>query len=471
MLWANFLHFYQPPTQKQYWIDRISDECYRRLINGWLQRPNIRLTLNVNAVLYELWEQYNHGDLIDGLKTLLERGQLEFTASAKFHPLLPKIPEEEVLRQIQLNHTTCQRYLGSAFNPTGFFPPEMAYNRELAKIIARLGFDWTIGEELSYNHGKTSIEYDRLYQIKDIDPKLLMFFRERGASFRILSGELGTQKMLIEALGDRLTNGDYLLTGMDGETFGHHRPGMEQALFELYQTPGIEGVTISELSHKPFPMEEVETLPATWALMEKDLVKNVPFARWEDPENEIQNLQWELTELAINSVNNSSHKQSEDTKILDIDITKEQQQWLKARNLLDRAIHSDQYWWASARPWWSLEMIERGARELKDVVQLVPDVSPEIFAKAQELYYSIITTGFNWQRTGKVDELSLKEDEEVRMNTDAGIPKIPPEELDKMIARVQEEMFAVADKQEYERAAQLRDRIKELEGYKTKSPN
>jgi len=221
---------------------------------------------------------------------------------------------------------------------------------------------------------------------------------------------------------------------------------MEKLLFELYKTPRIKTALVSELP-KLFSMREVtETRPATWALMQKDLETNVPFARWEDPGNEIHKMQWELTKLAIKAVRESGDPGS-------------------AREKLDQALHSDQYWWACARPWWSLEMIERGAYELKEAALAVPDVPDYVKRQAEDLYYQIVTTGFEWQRTGRVDELARKEDETMRMLADKGVPELPKGELRKMIDTIKRELEQVVKNQEYERAVQLRDRIKELEGY------
>jgi hypothetical protein len=184
--------------------------------------------------------------------------------------------------------------------------------------------------------------------------------------------------------------------------------------------------------------------------MEKDLQRNVPFARWDDEGNTIHELQWKLTDLAITTLhaaeaNGQSNQQ--------------------ARVLLDRAIHSDQYWWASAKPWWSLEMIERGAKELRDVVHLISGASSDVKHQAQDLYQQIIFTGFEWQREGIVETLAKQEDEEIRQRTDVGIPKLPKSEVVKIITNLEKEMELVAGRQEYERAAQLRDRIKELRAY------
>jgi len=287
-------------------------------------------------------------------------------------------------------------------------------------------------------------QYDRIYQEQETG--VTLFFRERETSYKILSGQLGTGKLFLDVLGDRLQKNEYLLTGMDGETFGHHRPGMDRALMELLSLESVPTVLISELPEKFPQVERVEPRPSTWALMEKDLEKKVPFARWDDPDNEIHKMQWELTELAIKAVRDSKDPG-------------------KAREMLDRAIHSDQFWWASARPWWSLEMIERGAFELKEAVLATPDAAEESKRKAQELYYSIITTGFAWQRSGKVEELAQSEDEELRMHTDASLPGLPKEEIKKMVSHLEEELKEVTGNREFERAALLRDRIKELERY------
>ncbi len=520
MFWSSFLHFYQPPTQSKHWIDKITGECYRRLVQGFLEKENLKATFNINALLFEFWEEYGHQDVIEGLRKLLSRGQIELTGTAKYHPLLPKVPEEEIRRQIKLNDETSKRVLGDLYAPVGFFPPEMGYNRKVARVAADLGYEWIIAEELSLNHKFGEVDYSTIYEVEDIpvngkcqmeNGKLLrIFFREREVSYQILSGQLATPEPFKKALSDRLERKNhYLLTAMDGETFGHHRPGMDKLLFDLLGNAGLETVLVSELPELIEGQEVVETQPSTWALMRHDIEKNVPFARWDDPENEIHGMQWELTELAIETVNGSEYKLKRtkydpparlaaapakraggpsskrkgsnmgDSKEFGAcnfefgisghdkgELTENQKQWLKARKLLDKALHSDQYWWSSAKPWWSLEMIERGAHELLKAVKAAPDAPAEKKERAQELYYQIITTGFEWQRKGKVEEMSRREDEAVRMRTDEGIPELSNKEIDKMIEPIREEMLEAAEKKEYERAAQLRDRIQELEGYK-----
>ncbi len=449
MFWANFLHIYQPPTQKPYWVKRVAEESYRKIFAGLLATPSAKVTMNINGVLLELLDKNGCGDILESIKKLLDKNQLELVGSAKYHAMLPFLPEREIVRQIQLNEQTLKNYLGSSLSLKGFFPPEMAFDPKLVPIISSLGYKWIICDELSFPAPGQKPQYDRIYTDAQ-NPSVALFFRERHMSWVILSGQVGTGQLLVSSLGDRLKKNEFLLTAMDGETFGHHRPGLEQLLFEIFNADKLKTVRMSELFDL-FPTREALTpRPSTWALMEKDLEEKKPFSRWQDPDNIIHQLQWQLTDLAINTVEQADERAPG---------------FPEARQTLDRALHSDQYWWASARPWWSLEMIELGAKELYDAVLLTPGISDETRELARHLYHTIVFTGFDWQRSGLVDELSRREDEAVRQRTDIGIPKLPRAEVEKMVTGLQKEMAAVAAAQEYERAAQIRDRIKELRGY------
>ena len=450
MIWANFLHIYQPANQKSYWVNRITNESYRKIFSLLLANPRARITINISGVLLELFEKNNHQDVIDMIRKLLKREQIEITGSAKYHPLLPFLPKEEVIRQIKLNEETLRYFLGPNIKLKGFFPPEMGFSIDLAKIISSLGYSWVIADELSFPRGGKNYRGDRIYQIEGIND-FSIFFRERRMSWIILSGQIGTGKLLIQSLGERLNKNEYLLTAMDGETFGHHRPGLENLLFEIYNCGDLKTVKISEL-FDVFPLrEKIKPGSSTWALMEKDLEKKKPFARWYDVDNSIHLAQWNLARLAIKTINKKANKNRSSYKT--------------ARTRLDRGLHSDQFWWASAKPWWSIEMIEGGARELYDAVLLFPGATKKEKEKAKKLYDEIVFTAFDWQRSGKVDKLSISEDEDIRQRTDIGLPKLPREEIEKMVKRLEEEMDLVALRREYERAAQIRDRIKELNKY------
>ena len=441
MLWTNFLHIYQPPTQKEIWVKRIADESYRKVLAGISGIPRARLTLNINGVLCELLEKYRCGDVIQSIKKLLREGKIELTGSAKYHAFLPLLPDSEIERQIRLNEESLEKYFGSLWKKSGFFPPEMAYSKRVAEIAARMGYKWIIVDELAKPPGK-KLSHETVYEIEGI-PGFSVFFRERNLSFIILSARAGAISAILRFAEDRLDKNEYAITAMDGETFGHHRPGLENLLFDLLKEEKIQPAMVSDLCSAFSKREKIEPRESTWAATKKDMRDGTPFSRWASEQNNIQKNQWALTKLAIDTVNKNGGGES--------------------RELLDRALHSDQYWWASAKPWWSLEMIERGANELHEVVNISPASTENDKEKAEELYKGIIYTAFKWQRSGLVDIIARRADEDVQERLELKEKFfLTKDEYENMIKTLEEQVQLAANSKEYHRAAMIQDRVREL---------
>ncbi len=445
MKWANFLHIYQPFDQQPDILAAIVAQSYRPILENLQKNKNVHLTLNINGALLELFDKYGYQDLINIMKEVGLEGRLEFTGSAKYHAFLPFLNKEEIIRQIKMNDETNKHYLGEAYNPQGFFPPEMAFKEDLTPIIEECGFKWIILDEIALNGKTDNVNYNKLYKIKN--SKLFVYFRERRMSNLIMSAVVRSPDTLKEAMAKDLASSRFLITAMDGETFGHHRPGLERLLFDIFSTPEFNLIKISDLPKYYSEIEEITPVKSTWASSPADIEKGIQFLSWSDPENSIHKWQWELLELVLAEV----YKLDKNDKAFPI-----------TRKMMDSALASDHFWWASAKPWWSMEMIEDGAYRLLETLQSIPNIAREITEKANRLYQNIISHGFSWQRTGKIREM---------MNEQRTITRIPF--MDRTVGKggaevgVYEafmEMFKELEEkarnnQEYEKAILWRDAI------------
>lgn len=110
--------------------------------------------------------------------------------------------------------------------------------------------------------------------------------------------------------------------------------------------------------------------------------------------------------------------------------------------------------------------MESGAKELRDVVLDNPQATKKEQRRAQELYQGIVFTAFDWQRTDKIAERIKASDEDVTQRITRELPHIPLEEFESMVRNLEKQMLTAAKNKEYERAAQLRDRITELHAKK-----
>ncbi len=444
--WANFLHFYQPHNQQTDILERIVNESYRPIIKGLALAPAAKITMNINAGLTELLAKEGYKDVIAQIKKLAQKGQIQFTGGVKYHPFLPFLPEKEIIRQIQLNEKTNQKYFGSAWQPQGFFSPELAYSKKVARVAHQMGFKWMIGEELARSEKE---DFTQIYSLKGLDD-FKVVLRDKRISVLILSAVVRTFDSLLEEIKPlQSKSGRYLLTVMDAETFGHHRPGLENLLFEIYANKKIPQVFISDLIPEFSRNKKIELRDSTWSSEEQDFwlgkEQKHSFTLWHHPDNPIHKRQWEFTYFVIELVNK-------------LDSSKKG--YKKVREDLDRALQSDQYWWASAKPWWSLEMIEQGAALLKKIVFSIPQISEKEKDQAENYYRQIIDLAFDWQRSGKIRQAYRRAMDTVKKKPYQ--KRVLAGHFNSIILEFEDEMNKAVKAREFEKAIKWRDAIHKL---------
>ncbi len=379
--WAQLLHFYQPPTQVPSVLKRICDESYRPLLQVFEEFPNARVTINFNGVLTDMLMDCGHKDVIDGLRGLAENGQIEFTGTGKYHPILPLIPSEEAKRQIDLNTQTNRHFFGKAYAPAGFFPPEMCYSRDILEPIVKSGYRWTI---LSGIACPAEWPLDIVYSAECAGQEIAVLLRDDVLSNKISFQDLGPKEFIahLENWQGQKEN-IYVVTAMDAETYGHHIQGWERTfLAKVYEelepsvesfeevkqakilagqhaaflangeaTGKIQMVTISQLLDL-FPRgHPIEPRPSSWSTSMEDMEAGNYYPLWQDRNNEVHSLQWEHLGICIELVNQA---------LRCADNEESQHSAAIARRLLDRAEHSCQMWWASNRPMWDINLIHMG---------------------------------------------------------------------------------------------------------------
>lgn len=369
---ALFLHIYQPPTQFQETLKFITERSYERIVACIEEFPEARVTLNMNASLTQQLHEAGFHDLLSRFRVLAERGQVEFTGSAAYHPILPDLPRKEIVRQIKLNTEINQSILGSAYDPSGFFPPELAYEESLGEIVERLGFRWILVDGTAIPGDQKPLEF--VYRRKK--SKLLVFPREDDISFRIAFGSIRTLLGLVRAIGAaELGKRQYLVLAMDGETFGHYRPSQLRFLRSLLgagkKDQRLTLVTVSELIKIYSDRRTVSLAPSTWGYTEEIEGKKV-WVRWRNPDNPVHLLLAELRSLAIATARVGN---------------------AEARGILDRALNSDTFWWASGKPCWHPGMVERGARLMMEAVMESTHATLGQKRQARNLYSQIMETG------------------------------------------------------------------------------
>ncbi len=394
MYWANFFHIYQPPNWSPRIIKKVAHESYRPLIDILKRNQKVKITLNISASLTEQLHNLGLRDVIKGLGDLAKRKQIEFTGTAIYHPILPLIPKNEVIRQIKLNTQVNQKYFGKIFNPRGFFPPEMAYDNKIAKIIESLGYKWILTDEICFNGQLGTAKLDKAYKIKGT--KINIIFRNRYISdyFSFHSNPNNPQYFWKEIKKENRYQ-PALITGMDGENLGHHRKGWDIFWEKLVITKDINTLTLSELLKKYKKTKTISPISSSWSSQTSEIKKSLPYVLWNDSDNKIHKYQWQLLQYISALVEKNKKSSSYET----------------ARLLLDKRLASDQFWWASAKPWWSLSIIKQKTMELVEISKLIV-IHDKLTKKLSD---KIIQEATNWQKENKFKNIA---DKYLRANED-----------------------------------------------------
>lgn len=441
------MHIYQPRDQSRVVLEAVVAQSYRRVFAGIANIPSCKLTLNINGALTELLARSGYRDVLSCIRRLAENGKLEFTESSMYHAFLPFLTDREIERQIRKNHAVNRSYFGKMYAPVSFFPPEMAYAPKVARVAGRLGYALLLLDEISLPKG-AGRDMSGMREVFEIaGANICAVFRERRISNLIMSSVVRDAQTFREALGEFRGAEGYMLTAMDGETFGHHRPGLEQFLFAVMSAPSPEQIFVSEIPRR-YPMGNAPIIPrqATWASTEEDLRRGMQFFSWKDPENRVHALQWKFFTFLQRILRRARHVSA------------------AAEDAFDRAASSDQFFWASAEPWWSIEMIEKGAWAMREAARVPSPARKRNLERADELYHRILAEAFRWQRSGKVESLARAYREAVRIpfkERTAGEGK--PEVYEAVLTALRGKMKEAADVQNYEKAILWRDAIWKLE--------
>ncbi|MEI7452214.1 MAG: polysaccharide deacetylase family protein [Candidatus Falkowbacteria bacterium] len=379
MRWINFLHLYQPANTDAYHVKEATEKSYLRLVRALEEHPEIKFTLNITGCLFLRFEELGYTDLIERLKKLLDKGQIEITGTAAYHGLLPLLPEEEIIAQIKENEDILRKYFGADFKPRGFFMPEMAYGVTAAKIIKQLGYEWIVLDEIAFNGKLNQVDFSKVYL--DENSGLKIVFRSRAFS----------NSYIPDKLIDFFDGENLIITGTDAELYGLRHEDPTAELEKVLKVKSFSTELFSEFVAKA-ELVKAKPVACSWESNESDLRKNEPYILWWNKKNKIQIALWDFA--------NFTQKVIADNKADD--------NYVWARWHLVRGLASCTFWWASGHDFthnfgpnaWSPDDIERGLSEFIRAIRSLHDVTTRSTKiKAEKVYIKI--KAMIWQQHWK----------------------------------------------------------------------
>jgi predicted glycosyl hydrolase (DUF1957 family) len=311
--------------------------------------------------LLEQFEKFGYSDLITQLKELVEADRIELVGSAAYHPLLTRISNENVAKQVVLNEYGLGYYFGQrqgfegevsmmVKDIRGFFPPELALNTNVLNILDELNYEWVVSDDSSIPADQTSPE--GVYALEGVSTKIV-------ARDSKLSNLISFKRDdAVDDIGNYLldlknSHKDFVAVVLDGEVFGHHsKEGLYllEAIIDSVASLDISLTTVSEALSSIEPATISKFNESTWS------DGGDPYALWDTKGNKLQESLWKLSTLIEKSFSKISAPKSEEgfeniATWKESDLEKITDPALKdfvlTELLVLKSMHSDQYWWSS----------------------------------------------------------------------------------------------------------------------------
>ena len=273
---AMVFHCHQPVFNLQEAIGSAYNRAYLPLVRTLEDFPGVKATFHFSGSTLE-WLESRHPEMIDLLKKLLRRGQIELLGGGCYEPVMAIIPERDRRHQLAANRGIIERIFG--ITPAGAWIAERVWEPELARTLSGEGLKFSVVDDhhifASGMDGKTVFRPCRVSgggQDLIVLPSLSrlrysMPFRPPEATVSSLKDWYADGK------GDR----PCFVFADDGEKFGAwprtyawvHRRGWLRSFFGMLEENAgwLETVTCSEMVDTADPEDIGDIRPSSYAEM------------------------------------------------------------------------------------------------------------------------------------------------------------------------------------------------------------
>jgi predicted glycosyl hydrolase (DUF1957 family) len=380
---------YQPPDIDRSELEKIVNRSYLPLLKIFEQLPKAAFTINLPGSTVELLIKTGFGQIIKKLKALAVQGQVDFTMTPSYQPLIPLHEDDDIDRQIEAHNKICNRYFGIYYKPRGLYSPYLAYSLKSGKAGARFSMKWVLVDEHVVGAKKNSA----LFMDKGAGGILLMPVKrditwQLNGSFRARKVPRSASEMTQNIIASLSNNTRYLITVSDAYNFGHRISGRQNLLRALYQDGRIRSVSVSQLRRYVKRKEFAKPAESTSETFNNEAKRRKPFHLWENDKNPIQQSLWKLFKMAVNEIKNAGSKGDP--------------QYIRAREMMDMASAAINWDQISCRPWWNSAYTLKAADDLAIAVFVILSSSVKAKESAIQLRQKIYDQVSQYERSGEM---------------------------------------------------------------------
>ncbi|HYL43537.1 MAG TPA: alpha-amylase/4-alpha-glucanotransferase domain-containing protein [Ktedonobacteraceae bacterium] len=211
------LHNHQPVGNFPWVFQQTYEESYLPMIAALERHPEVRLSLHYTGSLLD-WIEEAHPEFLERIAILVRRNQIEIVSGGYYEPILPSIPDNDKVAQVQRLTSRIQRDFG--IQASGMWLAERVWEPGLPRLLREAAIEWTILDDVHFkNVGLEDHDLYGYYATEDQSSILKVFATSKGLRYTIpwrpVSETIEQLRSLATLDGKRI-----VAMGDDGEKFG-----------------------------------------------------------------------------------------------------------------------------------------------------------------------------------------------------------------------------------------------------------
>jgi len=211
------IHNHQPVGNFDFVFEDAYQKSYLPFLEILERHPKIRIAIHFTGILLD-WLEIHHPELLEKVKMMTDRGQLEVMSGAYFEPIISVIPEAD--RQGQINKLSAQVENIFGYKPRGMWLAERIWEPHLPSTLSDAHMQYTVIDDTHFKYaGLTDKDLTGHFVTEDCGKKVSLFPINKELRYTI---PFQDPQNTIDELQKMATEdgGNVIVFADDGEKFG-----------------------------------------------------------------------------------------------------------------------------------------------------------------------------------------------------------------------------------------------------------
>ena len=252
------IHNHQPVGNFDFVFEDAYQQSYLPFLEVLERHPNVRIAIHFTGILLD-WLEIHHPDLLDLVRILTGRGQLEVMSGAYYEPIISVIPEADRIGQIHKLNKRVKSLFG--YQPKGMWLAERIWEPTLPSTLEDAGMKYTVIDDTHFKYaGLNDEDLNGYFVSEDLGKKVFLFPINKELRYTIPFQDVQATMDVLKQMASE-DGKNVVVFADDGEKFGvwpgtHHHV-FDEGWLETFFTALEENLDWIEMVHFSEALEQL----------------------------------------------------------------------------------------------------------------------------------------------------------------------------------------------------------------------